>query len=183
MSWEYEVTEGDEVKRQHIELETKDGGVAWVLATRTGSRRAYYEVSTNAGCFYLHNVRYKLSYLPFSRTTRFEPPLPFLMTSAPDSANWSWRGQAKGMGRTLRSADYRAWVIHQPAAASSGELAPGDLIVEAAFLEDSGELHRQRAIYRPGIGLIRIEAPEYHKQLVRWKSAAESAWHAMARHE
>lgn len=179
-SWEYEVIEGEEVKQQHIEVQAGDSDDAWVLATRAGSRRAYYEISASSGCYYLHKIRYKLSFLPFGKSTSFEPPLPFLKTDASDSTSWSWAGQANGMGRTLRTADYCARVVRQAESDPAGALMMGDLIVDAVFVEDNGATHAQRAIYRPGVGLLRIESPQHHKQLIRWRRAGESGWQTMA---
>ena len=159
-TWEYDVVERGKQKHQTVDLKAGHDG-RYVLTTRTGLRRVRYTISRDSLYFRLHHVRYKLSFLPFFRTTRFEPPLPYLPAGPIDTLSWSWRGRASGMDRSLRDADYVARVVD------------GELVVEAEYREGDGTTHGQRAVYRQGVGLVSVEGPEYWKQLVGWERVRE----------
>lgn len=173
--WEYEVRENGEVKHQEVELQNGDDGEHWVLTTRTGLRRIHYAISRTEQGIYLHQVRYKLNLLPFSRTTTFDPPLLYLRFGTTDSLAWTWQGEAAGMGHEIQAASYRATFV------SSGQDGPpdstrADLVVQAAFVEAGGERWNQTAVYRSGVGLVSVSADHYVKRLVRWRSPDHPDW-------
>lgn len=165
--WRYHVQEDGESYLQTIEVRSDSKPGSYVLRTASSWRRVSYHITEANGVCLLDRVEAKLSFLPFKRTARFDPPLPFLRFDGELSGRWRWTGRSRGYGPDLVLAEYSM----SPVSAEGDTSATPDLEVSVQSTDAEGQRNAFTAVYGAGVGLKSVVAAGYRKTLVHLEKA------------
>ena len=144
-------------------VEQGDTGGSWVFVTSSPRARGRYGFTQTDREVRLLRAAGRLRLIPWMRTVRFAPGLPYLCRASAAESLWVWEGRKAGPGQDVSRARFslRRCLV----STYLGE-RPG-VEVEVAFEGDHGPTRGYRARYAEGLGLVELVGDGYSKRLTR----------------
>jgi len=163
--WVYSVSEeGDEfLQTVRAVYESEELDAEYRLEVMSKRRRARYEIHQDDSSVLLMSVSVKLPILPFWKTYRLAPPLPFLKFGDTPIQDWTWVAiEAYGPQKITRI-DYSTRPLNQDA---RNWCEVDSLIVKSRIHDSEGNVMVVESVYGRYVGLLRVTSPAHTKTLI-----------------